>query len=103
MQDNYIFQKYEWISEYAVFTRRNEEWSRKIHKTEIADAFCTYGGSFVKCLGDALYHADHINSSKLLNTRSGYVEEYANKFIFPTKPYYEEKQREPGETNKGVD
>ena len=53
----------------------------EFYKTDIAKAFETYWGSFVKSLWIALYHADDINTVLLLKTRKHYVKEYIEDFI----------------------
>lgn len=53
----------------------------EFYKTDIAKAFETYWGSFVKSLWIALYHADDINTILLLKTRKHYVKEYIEDFI----------------------
>ena len=37
-------------------------------KIYVADNMCKYGGSFIKSLGEALYHADRINTIKIKTT-----------------------------------
>jgi len=44
----------------------------------VADNMVKYGGSFVKALGQALYHADPINTQKVKDAFSEYWEEYLN-------------------------
>lgn len=42
----------------------------------VASAMIKYGGSFVRCLGEALFRADAINTAKIHNTWSAYWELY---------------------------
>lgn len=44
----------------------------------VAQRMISYGGSFVKRLGDALQHADHINQAKIKNTWPEYWDQYKN-------------------------
>lgn len=55
-------------------TKKIEEEKYFVIKSMIA-----YGGSFVKSLGGALSHADHINTKKIKETFSEYWEEYLGK------------------------
>lgn len=57
----------------------------ELDKVDIAKAFETYWGSFVKALWIALYHADPINTNLLLKTWKHYVQEYIENFILPEK------------------
>lgn len=60
----------------------DEYWSESMcYKSELAEAFLQYGWSFVKCLWEALRHADVYNSELIIKTRKNYTEEYFNKFI----------------------
>ena len=42
----------------------------------VANAMIRFGGSFVKLLGQALLHADHINTEKIKRTFSDYWIKY---------------------------
>jgi len=42
----------------------------------VATAMQKYGGSFVKCLGEALGHADHINQEKIKQAFPEYWAQY---------------------------
>lgn len=64
---------------------KKEEKEMIVYKSEIADAMTEFGGSFVHFLWEALHHADMNNSKILINSRPGYIEEYANKFVIPNK------------------
>ena len=55
----------------------------RFSKSELADAFEKYGGSFVQSLGLALRNADCINADKLIKAFENYVIEYAFEFILP--------------------
>ena len=45
-------------------------------KVDVQLAMRAHGGSFVKSLGEALTHADHINAQKIKNAFPEYWEEY---------------------------
>lgn len=51
-----------------------------IPKETIAELFTTYGGSFVRSLGEALRHADPFNTLDLLLTFNRYVKYYLTDF-----------------------
>lgn len=51
-----------------------------IPKETIAEYFSSYGGSFVKSIGEALRHADPFNTYKLLDTFKEYVTQYIQTF-----------------------
>ena len=43
----------------------------------VAHAMIAHGGGFVKCLGEAILHADHTNAWKIKDTWPQYWKEYA--------------------------
>lgn len=43
---------------------------------EIAENMITYGGSFVKCIGQAMHHADYFNLMTLIKAFPEYMNEY---------------------------
>jgi len=47
-------------------------------KITVADNMVKFGGSFVRSLGEALYHADPINTRKIKDTFSEYWEQFLN-------------------------
>ena len=66
-----------------------------IPKETIAEYFTTYGGSFVKSIGEALRHADPFNTYKLLDTFKEYVIQYLNVFNITENEIYKSKYPEP--------
>ena len=45
-------------------------------KISVADAMTKHGGSFVRSLGQSIYHADPINTQKIHDAFYGYWQEY---------------------------
>ncbi len=45
-------------------------------KLDVANAMVRYGGSFVQCLGKALFRADHINTRIIKNSFPHYWKQY---------------------------
>ena len=43
---------------------------------KLADKMCEYGGSFAKCIGQAIGHADESNLKKLETTFKDLIESY---------------------------
>ena len=81
----------------------NEETDEEIEifYTLIAEAFVQYWWSFVRCIGQALRHADPFNVAKILSTRPNYVQQYCNEFIIPE--LNEKEQEEPRDPNQGTE
>lgn len=73
---------YRVVDEYVYYIKRDKTVLR-IHKTEIASLFEQYGWSFVKKLWESLYHADPINTKKLLEAFQEYTIEYIEQFYMP--------------------
>lgn len=66
--------------------RKNKDWIEFIDcvtfsKFDLINAFEKYGGSFVKALWHCLGCADPINTKKIMETFSDYVEQYVFEFI----------------------
>ena len=57
---------------------------------KVVEAMRTYGGSFVKALGDCFCHADPMNFQRLKSTFSGYWKQY------------EKMAKKNGKTNAGI-
>ena len=47
-------------------------------KVTVSENMIRYGGSFIKALGEALRHADPMNTTKIKHTFSKYWEQYLN-------------------------
>lgn len=66
--------------------RKNKDWIEFIDcvtfsKSDLINAFVKYGGSFVQSLWHCLVFADPINTKKIMETFSDYVEQYVFEFI----------------------
>lgn len=66
--------------------RKNKDWIEFIDcvtfsKFDLINAFEKYGGSFVQSLWRCLACADPINTKKIMETFSDYVEQYVFEFI----------------------
>lgn len=66
--------------------RKNKDWIEFVDcvtfsKFDLINAFEKYGWSFVQSLWHCLSCADHINTQKIIETFSEYVEQYVFEFI----------------------